>query len=119
MTDRRLPRGTAPAPTVPCRGCGRPLTSPLSVLARYGPRCVRTAAARDGASTAQAVVALVAGHLYRVESGERTALLDGVDPREVAELLAALAAHVLADTPGGHGWLECLGLAAAGGDPNR
>ena len=122
MPDRHAPRrdeAEAVAPT--CRRCHRPLASPQAVAAGIGARCALLAlteqrqAAACGPTTAQTAVSLVAAHMARVDQETYTALLDGADTAEVAGLLAACAAIVLARTPGGPAWLADLGLAAAEG----
>ena len=104
---------------VRCRGCDRPLTAPLSVLAEYGPRCAAKRLAQlagksqDGPTTAQAAVSLIAAHGAAVEQAEYGRLLDGVNPAAVAGLLAAGIAIAMRNSPDGPDLLRRLGLAAA------
>lgn len=86
-----------------CRGCGRPLTSAVSLLAGYGPRCAgrRWKARNDNRNAAPAMltaVALVTAELQNLGAGT-VDLMDDVDPAAVIRCLSAIAARLLVFYP--------------------
>lgn len=104
-----------------CRRCGRPLYAALAVAAGVGGRCALLDLADAGTGPlaavtvphARAAVALVASFLDEGDVALHGPVLDGADPVAVAEIMAAVAARMLARTEGGQDWLRDMGLAAA------
>jgi hypothetical protein len=105
---------TEPVPAS-CSRCGRPLTAPLTVAAGVGARCAlldlaETVALPVAGVTvphARAAVALVAAFLGEEDQAVHGRILD------VAGILAATVALLLARTEDGPARLQDFGLAAA------
>jgi hypothetical protein len=110
------------APTT-CSRCSRPLTAPLAVAAGVGARCAlldlaETVALPVAGVTvphARVAVALVAAFLGEHAQDVHDGILSDANPYDVAGILAATTARVLARTEGGEDLLRRLGLAAAQG----
>ena len=102
-----------------CRRCGRPLRAALPAAAGIGGRCALLEALEAAVAPvvtvphARAAVALVAAHLGEAGQDVHDHVLDGANPYDVASVLAAAAALVVARTDGGEQWLQDVGLAAA------
>lgn len=99
-TSRKTPQEPAPAPQR-CQGCGRPLTSAVSLLAGYGPRCAGRrwkAQNADRNAAMLSAVALVTAELQNLEAGT-VDLMDDVDPAAVIRCLSTIAARLLAFYP--------------------
>lgn len=110
--------------TAVCRRCRRPLSSRDAVAAGIGARCALLAfleaaiglrVTTNGPSAAQSAVALTAAFVARADD-QVGPLLDEADLRNVAGLLAAVAALHLEGQPDGLERLSRAGLAVASGD---
>lgn len=100
--SRKTPQEPAPTPQR-CRGCGRPLTSAVSLLVGYGPRCAarRWKARNDDKNAASAMlsaVALVNAEIQNLDAASVN-LMDGIDPAAVIRCLSAIAARLLVFYP--------------------